>query len=104
MNNFTEADIEIGKLFDSLTQMKLCRERFYNGKNKQTVEIDGEEYDAESIAEGILLVHMRRFRELVDMSKPVYSDFIRGIEQMPGMDVALEKYEQFKATEMRATG
>ncbi len=101
---YTEADIEIGKLFDSLRQLRAIKEHLFDKENKETVEIDREEYDTELLAESMLGLEIRRFKELVDMNIPFYADFISELEQLPGMDVSMKKYEQFKAAEMRAAG
>ncbi len=63
----------------------------------ETVEIDGKEYDAETIAESMLILDMRRFKELVDMNDPFYADFISELEQLPGMDITMKKYEKYRA-------
>ena len=102
MSNYSDDEMELGKLFDSLRFMKACKLRFA-GKEKK-IEIDGGEYVAESIAEGMLILDMRRLRELVDMSEPFWADFISEFEQLPGMDVSMKKYEQFKAAEMSVAG
>ena len=101
---YTEADIEIGKLVDSLRELQAIKESFASNENSRTVEIHGKEVDAERLTESMLVFQMRRFRELVDMSIPVYADFISELEQLPGMDVSMKKYEQFKAAEMKAAG
>ncbi len=94
---YTEADIEIGKLFDSLRQLRAIKEHLFDKENKETVEIDGKEYDAETIAESMLGLEIRRFKELVDMNDPFYADFISELEQLPSMDITMKLYDQFKA-------
>ena len=104
MSSYSEEDVELGKLIDSLRQMKAIKERLFDKENKETVEIDGKEYDAELIAESMLIMDLRRFKKLVDMNDPFYTDFISDLEQLPGMDKAMKQYEKFKATEMTAAG
>jgi len=102
--DYGDEEIELGKLFNSLRELQAIKESFVRNENSRTVEIDGKEVDAESLTESMLVFQMRRLRELADMSIPVYAEFISDLEQLPGMDVSMKKYEQFKAAEMRAAG
>ena len=80
MSSFTEEDIEIGKLFDSLRQLQVIKESFVGKENKETVEVEGKKVDAEKLADALLAVDLQRFRELVDMNNPFYADFVSELE------------------------
>ena len=103
VSSYSEEDIELRTLIDSLRQMKAIKEHLFDKENKETVEIDGKEYDAEAIAESMLIMDIRRFKKLADMNDSFYADFISDLEQLPGMDKRMRLYDHFKAEES-ATG
>jgi len=94
---YTDTDIEIGKLFDSLRTMRAIKEELADKEEKVTVNYKGKVLDAEVLTKSMLALDLRRFQELVDTSKPFYAEFISEIEQLPGMAKTLKYFDQFEA-------
>ncbi len=93
----TDEEIEVMKLFDDLRMLKASKEEFINGQEASTVEFKGKNFDTENLLDAMMIVDIRRFQELVDMDKPPYADFIRDLEEMPGMASNLRSYDEMRA-------
>ena len=91
----SEADLEIGKLFDTLRSLRSLKEGFSDSDEK--VEIRGEEYDAKNITDAMLAIRIQEFKELADMTDPFYVEFISEFKQSPGMADVINAYNEFKA-------
>ena len=97
----SDQDIEKGKLFDTIRELKAIKEKYVSGEKAETLEVKDMQVDAESLADAMLAVHIARFKELFDMSVPVFAEFIGEIEQLPNIRKALSLHDQFEA---EATG
>ncbi len=98
---YSDQEIEKGKLFDTLRKLKAIKEKYVAGQKAETLEVDGNKVDAEKLVGALLAVNIAQFKELFDMSVPVYAKFIGEIEQLPNIGNAMSLYDQFEA---EATG
>ena len=99
---YTDIDLEIGKLFDSLRRLRTIKKELSSRDSKTPIEIDGVDYDAECIVEGMLAFKIRDFKERADMDDPFYADLISQFEQLPGMADTIETLAQIRADRIAA--
>ena len=95
-----EADIETMKLVDELRQLQSmmeARSKGYDGM-QSVMEIDGKNYDPEDIAAAMMLLDLKKLKELVDVRIPIYADLIDKIEGLPYIVEAMKSCEEFEAT------
>ncbi len=90
-----EADLEIGRLIDSLRSLQSIKE--VHADRDKKVEFRGVEYRVKDLTDAILVFKIQKFKELADMTDPFYAKFILELEQLPGMADTIEAYSQFKA-------
>lgn len=101
--NYTDTDIEIAKLFDSLRTMRAIKEELADKEEKATVLYEGKELDAEALTKAMLALELRRFQELVDTSEPSCAELISEIERLPGMAKTLKFFDQLEAEKSAAS-
>ncbi|MCH7537553.1 MAG: hypothetical protein IID57_06850 [Proteobacteria bacterium] len=94
----TDEEIEICRLFDRIRSLGALKKELADKKIKEIIEIKGEEYPADAIADSMLAFDLRDFKKLVDGSDPFYADFISEIEQLPGMAKTMKSLDQYEAS------